>query len=354
MSKQNVTTKLPDEEPPERAAVYVRMSTENQKYSVANQLSSIGVYATARGFKITKIYEDDAKSGLTFNERAALKQLFDDISNGQVGFSQVLVYDVSRWGRFQDIDESAYYEHLCRRQGVAVIYCAEQFENDGSLIAAMWKSFKRGMAAEFSRELSVKMHAALCEMARRGYFTGGSCIYGLDRIAVDERGVPRGRLARGHRKAVRSDHIVLGPGAKRQIKVVRNIFRLYANEGWSFERIARHLHASNVPTLRGGQWHAGTVGRMIRNEKYVGVASFNRVSLKLKGKRHKNDPALWIRTPGAFEVAIDPELFNRAQMVRKKRKERRSDEQMLRDLRRFIKADSVAPPKGAFVNGAPE
>lgn len=65
MSIQDVTTKHPDAEAPERAAVYVRMSTENQKYSVANQLSSIGVYATARGIEIARDYEDHAKSGLT-------------------------------------------------------------------------------------------------------------------------------------------------------------------------------------------------------------------------------------------------------------------------------------------------
>jgi hypothetical protein len=32
----------------------------------------------------------------------------------------ILVLDVSRWGRFQDIDESAYYEFLCRRAGMQV------------------------------------------------------------------------------------------------------------------------------------------------------------------------------------------------------------------------------------------
>jgi DNA invertase Pin-like site-specific DNA recombinase len=80
---------------------------------------------------------------LTFDGRAALKQLFADALSDEADFSQILVYDVSRWGRFQDVDEPAYHEHLCRRHGIDVIYCAESFENDGSLIAAMWKSFMR-------------------------------------------------------------------------------------------------------------------------------------------------------------------------------------------------------------------
>jgi DNA invertase Pin-like site-specific DNA recombinase len=37
----------------------------------------------------------------------------------------VLVYDVSRWGRFQDIDESAHYEFVCKQAGIKVAYCAE-------------------------------------------------------------------------------------------------------------------------------------------------------------------------------------------------------------------------------------
>ena len=38
------------------------------------------------------------------------------------GFSAVLVYDVSRWGRFPDPDEAAVYEHACKSRGIRVIY----------------------------------------------------------------------------------------------------------------------------------------------------------------------------------------------------------------------------------------
>jgi len=39
--------------------------------------------------------------------------------------SVILVYDVSRWCRFQDVDESAYYECICKRAGINFAYCAE-------------------------------------------------------------------------------------------------------------------------------------------------------------------------------------------------------------------------------------
>lgn len=100
---------------PARAAVYVRMSTEHQRYSTTNQLKAISEYAALRGIEITKVYEDAGRSGLTFDGRDALKKLFEDITSKTAVFNQLLVYDVSRWGRYQDADESAYHEHICRR-----------------------------------------------------------------------------------------------------------------------------------------------------------------------------------------------------------------------------------------------
>jgi hypothetical protein len=62
-------------------------------------------------------------------------------------------YTHSRWGRFQDVDErSAYYEYLLKRAGIRVHYCAEQFENDGTMSSSVLKTLKRSMAAEHSRE----------------------------------------------------------------------------------------------------------------------------------------------------------------------------------------------------------
>ena len=120
-----------------RAAQYVRMSTEHQKYSTENQAEIISQYAARRGFEIVKTYEDSGKSGLRLDGRLSLQQLITDVRSGTAGFSAILVYDVSRWGRFQDADESAYYEYICREAGIAVHYCAEQFENDGSLSATI-------------------------------------------------------------------------------------------------------------------------------------------------------------------------------------------------------------------------
>ena len=142
-----------------RAAQYVRMSTEHQQYSIANQAAVIAEYARVHGFEVVHTYADAGISGLDLAHRSGLRQLLDDVIGHRADFTAVLVYDVSRWGRFQDADESAHYEFLCKQSGIQIHYCAEPFSNDNSLLASLCKALKRSMAGEYSRELSVKVFA---------------------------------------------------------------------------------------------------------------------------------------------------------------------------------------------------
>jgi len=168
-----------------RAAQYVRMSTEHQQYSTQNQAQIIRDYAEQRGIEIVKTYADDGKSGLVIGGRAALQKMIADVEAGAAGFNVILVYDVSRWGRFQDADESAYYEYLCKRAGIQVAYCAEQFENDGSPVSTIVKGVKRAMAGEYSRELSVKVFAGQCRLIELGFRQGGAAGFGLRGVLLD-------------------------------------------------------------------------------------------------------------------------------------------------------------------------
>src|SRR4029079_5240532 len=158
-----------------------------QRYSNENQSDCIRRYAQQRGLTIVRTYADHGKSGLRVDGRDALKQLIDDVQAGACDFSVILVYDVSRWGRFQDADESAYYEFICKEAGIAVHYCAEQFENDGSLSATIIKSMKRAMAGEYSRELSTKVFAGQCRLITLGFRQGGPAGYGLRRQLIDDQ-----------------------------------------------------------------------------------------------------------------------------------------------------------------------
>ena len=135
--------------------------------------------AAAHNMEIVQVYSDHGRSGLNTAGREGLNQLMSDVENKQANFSALLVYDVSRWGRFQDVDESAYYEYVLKRAGIRVHYCAEQFENDGSMSSSVLKTLKRSMAAEYSRELSVKVFSSQCRLIELGFQQGGPAGYGL-------------------------------------------------------------------------------------------------------------------------------------------------------------------------------
>jgi len=187
------------------------MSTEHQKYSTENQADAIREFAARRAIEVVRTYTDAGKSGLRLDGRDALKQLIDDVQSGRANFQTILVYDVSRWGRFQDADESAYYEYICKRAGISVQYCAEQFENDGSPVSTIVKGVKRAMAGEYSRELSTKVFAGQCRLIELGFRQGGSPGYGLRRQLIDQLGAAKSALARGEQKSLQTDRVVLVP-----------------------------------------------------------------------------------------------------------------------------------------------
>jgi DNA invertase Pin-like site-specific DNA recombinase len=222
-----------------RAAEYVRMSTDHQRYSTENQSEAIRAYAATRGFEIVRTYADAGKSGLSIDGRDALKRLIDDVSAGTAEFDAILVYDVSRWGRFQDADESACYEYVCRRAGIAVHYCAEQFENDGSPISTIVKGVKRAMAGEYSRELSTKVFAGQCRLIELGFRQGGPAGYGLRRVLVDQSGERKSVLERGEQKSIQTDRVVLVPGPDDEIAIVGEIYRSFVRHGLSEAQIVR-------------------------------------------------------------------------------------------------------------------
>jgi DNA invertase Pin-like site-specific DNA recombinase len=319
-----------------RAAEYVRMSTEHQKYSTDNQASAIRRYAEKRGYEIVKTYADEGKSGLNLHGRDALKRLLSDVADGSADYSFILVYDVSRWGRFQDPDEAAAIELRCKQAGIAVHYCAEQFENDGSIGSSIIKTVKRAMAGEYSRELSVKVFAGQSNLIRLGYRQGGPAGFGLRRLLVDQSGTPKGPLSRGEHKSITTDRVVLVPGPEAEVAVVQEIYQLFVVDRLSESEIAARLNARGIVTDLGRAWTRGTVHQVLINEKYIGNNVWGRTSFKLKQARVLNLPDQWVRADGVFQPIIDEEQFTRAQVIIAARSSRLSDDEMLASLRRAL------------------
>jgi DNA invertase Pin-like site-specific DNA recombinase len=320
-----------------RAATYVRMSTEHQQYSTSNQMDVIREYAKRREMDVVKDYSDEGKSGLNIQGRDSLAQMIRDVQNGQVNFSNILVYDVSRWGRFQDADESAYYEYICRKAGVAVHYCAEPFENDGSPVSTIVKSVKRAMAGEYSRELSSKVFQGACRLIQLGFKQGGTAGFGLRRMLIDQGGQRKSVLKMGEQKSLQTDRVVLVRGPDEEVKVIQWVYQAFIGEGKSESEIAAILNVQGVVTDFGRAWNRVTVHQILTNEKYIGNNVYHRTSCKLKKKHVVNPPDKWIRADGVFEGVVEPDQFWRAREIILARSQKLTDEEMLEKLRTLLK-----------------
>jgi DNA invertase Pin-like site-specific DNA recombinase len=317
-------------------AAYVRMSTEHQKYSTSNQMDVIKDYAKRNGMEIVQVYSDEGKSGLNIKGRDMLTRMIADVQTGNVGFFHILVYDVSRWGRFQDADESAYYEYICKRAGISVHYCAEQFQNDGSIGSSMIKTMKRSMAGEYSRELSSKVFQGACRLIQLGYKQGGTAGYGLRRMLIDQSGERKGLLKMGEQKSIQTDRVILVPGPEEEIKTVRWMYHTFVKLGKPESEIAQTLNDRGVLTDFERPWTRATVHEVLTNEKYIGNNVYHRTSFKLKSKHISNPPEKWIRADGAFEGIVAPKLFFTAREIILARSRKLTDDEMLDKLRQIL------------------
>lgn len=318
------------------AAQYLRMSTDEQEFSLANQAAHIARYAETRGFEVVRSYQDPGKSGVLLKHRKGLSDLLADVVGGNANYKAILVYDVSRWGRFQDADEAAHYEFLCKSAGVQVRYCAEPFENDGLLPHYLVKVLKRTMAAEYSRELGVKSFESQQKFVRLGFRMGSQPGYGFRRMAVSANGKAKGLLDTGQCKSLLTDRVTLVHGPQEEVQCVRRIYALCLNRGLGLTAIARFLNRLGRKR-RGAPWTQYSIREVLTNPKYAGWYVWNRTSRKLHSAPRPLAPDRWLSKRNAFPPIVSQLTFDRVQSrLRRNREATWSDAELLRRLKLLL------------------
>lgn len=202
-------------------AAYLRMSTEHQQYSIDNQMQFIQKYADDHNMMIVRIYDDEGKSGISAIGRDNFKRLIKDVVTGELSVEALLVYDVSRFGRFQDNDEAGYYSYLLKFHGVKIIYCAENLPEHSPEIQMLTLPALRYAAGAYSRNLSIKVFAGHVNLVQRGFYQGGVPGYGLRRKLVDSERKEKFILQSGERKSLQTDRVILVHGPDEEIKIIK-------------------------------------------------------------------------------------------------------------------------------------
>ncbi len=296
-------------------AYYRHSAKDKQENSVPIQRGHTHNFTNAHFVEIIHEEADEGESGLSA-DRPAFKRLFKDwIENPNAPeFDYVFVYDVSRWGRFQDQDEAAHYEYLCKRHGKKVVYVSQGFpKEDEQLISTLQTSIGRYMAADYSRQLSGKVFHGCVKVSEQGFSAGGVPAYGMSRLLLDVNKKPIRKLKKGEWKSISNERVTFAPAEDETTETVKEMFALITEKWGSPQSIAEDMNAKGVRTVRDKEWKPGSIKSILSNEVYIGTRIYNKTWGRLKQKHRRNPRSAWVIQPNAFAATVTPEVFNNAQ-----------------------------------------
>ena len=298
MIRQNTNTHQKN-----RAVGYVRRSTDRQEQSIPDQKKALEEYAVEHSLRLAKFYVDDAISGTSTLGRRAFLQMIDDAQSPKHRFDIIVVYDVKRFGRV-DNDEAGYYRHILRANGVEVRYVSENFNGDTT--DDLLRPVKQWQARQESKDLSKVTIRGLLSKSETGCWMGGVPPHGYDlryencegkfllvlrymqdgsKEVLDENGKAVRTLARGESLSIsKRDCAKLTLSEPERVKVIKNIFKMYADQGKGYRSVADTLNRQGIPTPRGpkwshiysGKWTDTTIRAILLNPIYVGDMVWNR------------------------------------------------------------------------------
>jgi len=323
------------------AATYSRHSAEGrQENSVEIQQDQIRDFAEKNDIEIVAEFMDPGKSGLNAKGRKGFLDLLEYVKKNRVDY--ILCLDITRWGRFQNIDHSAAYEAQCAECGVKVVYVShgdikERGDdyigiNDDNMFLGLQKSIERTMAGKTSADLSKKVWAGAAKVSEQGNRAGGPPPYGMLRIEINEQKEPIGIMKPKQHKSYPNNRVRLVPDQGYKSEIVREIFDLFVTHNYPESQIASILIERNIPSPRGGKWSKETIRHILQDEQYMGSVVYNKTSSKLKSKQVSNPREKWIIKPDSYQKVVEVEVFNAAQAVFHLRKKRLSREEIQENI----------------------
>ena len=250
----NLTYKeQPTADEPQRAAIYVRVSSDSQDVnnSVEAQIAECEAFAKRYNIIIIRIYIDEAESGLISN-RPEFQQMVYDALSKEKPHDVILVWKFSRFSR--DKLDKALYKSRLQKRSVRIISIKEPIDN--SPAGQMMENMIESMDAFYSANLSQDVRRGQRQVALRGYYPGNCAPYGYKLKKVQEEGD----------KAFHNIFVADEP----YDKIVRRII-LEAGAGKSANEIRAGLNQDGIPAPKGGLWADSTIHQMCHNLHYAGL-----------------------------------------------------------------------------------
>lgn len=292
------------------AAVYVRLSKEDgdkeESDSIVNQRELVRAFLSDKpDIEICMECADDGYSGVNF-ERPDFQRMVREIEAGRIDC--VVVKDLSRFGR-NFVEAGRYIDQIFPALGVRFIAVNDGFDSVNGRTSSdrILIPFKNLINDAYCRDISVKVRSQLETKRKKGDFIGSFAVYGYLKDPADRHRLVMDEYAAG---------------------VVKDIFK-WKLEGASQQRIADRLnergilspmeykrfcgmrYQSGFQVNAKAKWTAVAVGRILRNELYIGtMVQGKRTTPNHKVKKTILKPSEeWVRVEGSHEPIIDKEDF---------------------------------------------
>lgn len=335
-------------------AYYRHSAQDRQEYSIPLQREKVKRFADAHGIKIIKEFPDYGVSGLSNKGRDKFLEMLEYVAESKDDFKYILVFDMSRWGRFQDLILAPYYIGVCQQYGKKVVFTTIGIQKDDDLAHHLRLNVESYKAASYSKELSDNVFNGCVNVARLGFRAGGPAPYALNRVLLDEERKRVQILKRGQRKSIQNQRVTLEPGDDNEIATVRRVFNSFVKRRMSPEMIADELNSDNVLSPARKHWTSGGIIAILKNELYIGTMVYNKTGCKLQSKSRHNPVEQWVRTENAFQAIVQKELFYQAQAIfrakEQERQQRYSKKDMLLKLKRIYDKYGIVSVKQVATN----
>lgn len=271
-----------------RTRSYVRYSDHKQDdgFSVEYQLSEIDEFIYRNGLELQKHHIDQAISGTKVAGREAFFELIHDVKEGLVDV--IVVYKLNRI--FRNAYESQKYRKLFKKHGVKLMSVTQQIDEETSA-GRLMTNVLSDIDQYQSETISDHVKSSMREMARQGYFTGGTVPFGYTLEIIENGKKPRKKYKPEEKESA----------------VVRKLFELYA-DGYSLRYLQTYLIENGHLTRQGKQFGITTIARILGNDFYIGT-------LRYSTQGYED-----IIVENAVPTIIDADLWQRVQERKNARK----------------------------------
>ncbi|MBA4189485.1 MAG: hypothetical protein C0467_15970 [Planctomycetaceae bacterium] len=297
-----------------RAAVYIRMSTDDQAGSPERQRAQILPYCERKGYQIVEFYQDLGMRG-SDSSRPNFQRMLQDAKKGL--FSLIIVDEQSRLSREDPLEYITKVALPLREVNVFVELVADgrrlTWERDdlGGLLMGLIGQHK---ASNESSTLGRRVATGMAKKAKEGRMFVGRAPYGYRYRRVD-----------GKRVGLEID-----AEAPEKAQAVRRIFDAYANRDGSLTSIVAELNELRIPSPQGAEWGKHSIHHILTNPFYAGSYVWGKfpqgkfyrydgseVVLAKKDDHgaHRAPQERWVIIPNQHEAIVEPELFDKTQKL---------------------------------------